>query len=268
MILQLQLCLINLSMEIREKKSLVPQTLLQNTKIKDFILILFILIFFITTLFFYFSYHKVKKDLYILTDPQAQETINKVEAEKLITEISEFMTLPEETPVVGTIKDVDNLVKTQKFFVGSQNGDKILIYKDKAVIYRPETKKIINVGPVYIEANNETVEDISTSTTSDVDGDSEVLNEMEEVSVEVRNGSGVTGAASNLGTEIESIEGYILNKVGDAVTTTYSGTWLVNLTGKNIDSLSSKIEDVQVIDKLPEGEENSLADVVIIIGSN
>jgi len=134
MILQLQLCLINLSMEIREKKSLVPQTLLQNTKIKDFILILFILIFFITTLFFYFSYHKVKKDLYILTDPQAQETINKVEAEKLITEISEFMTLPEETPVVGTIKDVDNLVKTQKFFVGSQNGDKILIYKDKAVI--------------------------------------------------------------------------------------------------------------------------------------
>jgi len=101
-----------------------------------------------------------------------------------------------------------------------------------------------------------------------VDGDSEVLNEMEEVSVEVRNGSGVTGAASNLGTEIESIEGYILNKVGDAVTTTYSGTWLVNLTGKNIDSLSSKIEDVQVIDKLPEGEENSLADVVIIIGSN
>jgi len=59
-------------MEIREKKSLVPQTLLQNTKIKDFILILFILIFFITTLFFYFSYHKIKKDLYILSDPHAQ----------------------------------------------------------------------------------------------------------------------------------------------------------------------------------------------------
>ena len=57
-------------------------------------------------------------------------------------------------PVVGTVNDANSLAEQQKFFINSQNGDKVLIYQDKAIIYRPSENKLINVGPVYIDSTS------------------------------------------------------------------------------------------------------------------
>ena len=62
------------------------------------------------------------------------------------------MTLPTgESPNVATIIDKDKL-KDQAFFNNAENGDKVLIYTkaQKAIIYRPSTNKIINVGPITL----------------------------------------------------------------------------------------------------------------------
>ena len=252
-------------MELKPKTNLVLPVILSKMKIKDFVFGIVFLFLLGTTLFFYFNYHKLKSEMYVLTNPQAQAAVNKAEANQLVAEISKVMNLPQgEDPVVGTIKDVESLVKTQKFFVGSQNGDKILIYKDKAIIYRPETNKIINVGPVYIDTNNDVAVDTTTSTiNNDVES---MASSTDSISVEVRNGSGIAGADSVLGNELKNLVGYKLDKVGDAATSTYGGNLVVNLTGKNIESLLTKIKNAKIINKLPIGEADSLDDVVVILG--
>ena len=253
-------------MELRQKNNIVASTILPKVKVKDVIFVLVFLFLLAIALFFYFRYYQLKNEVYVLKNPQAQAAVNKAEANQLVAELSKVMSLPiDEEPVVGTIKDVDNLVKTQKFFVGAQNGDKIIIYKDKAIIYRQETKKIINVGPVYIDTNNEAITDNDTFTTSTID---DITSSTDKISVEVRNGSGLTGAASDFGSEIDRLEGYRLDKVGDAATTSYSGILIVNLSAKNLESLLAKVPNAQVVDNLPENEKKSQDDVVVIIGKN
>ena len=76
----------------------------------------------------------------------------KEETEKLIKEIGEIIALPEgEVPTLATVTDIEK-VKGQTFFAKAQNGDKVLIYSSskKAYLYRPEEKKIIEVGLVNL----------------------------------------------------------------------------------------------------------------------
>lgn len=74
------------------------------------------------------------------------------EAKALQAEIGKFLELPSnETPTVATVSDASK-VKNQAFFANSQNGDKVLIFSKagKAVLYRPATKKIIEVAPINL----------------------------------------------------------------------------------------------------------------------
>jgi predicted PurR-regulated permease PerM len=78
---------------------------------------------------------------------------------QLKDQVAKIMHLPDETPTIAEIKteDLDKL-KTQAFFRDIKNGDKILIFSkaQKAVIYREEENRIINSGPIVINANNPT----------------------------------------------------------------------------------------------------------------
>lgn len=96
-----------------------------------------------TAAYFYSKYQKVKNN---------PETVAKEETASLEKSIGKLMTLPTgETPNVATIIDKEKL-KDQPFFNNAENGDKVLIYTkaQKAIIYRPSTNKIINVGPISL----------------------------------------------------------------------------------------------------------------------
>ena len=128
---------------------------------KIIILSLFFLLL-VATIYLLFSYLKTQKELSMLKDPVAQEAALKVENDKLIQKIGKLIELSTtEDPVVGTVNDAASLAQQQKFFVNAKNGDKVLIYKDKALIYRPDNNKLINVGPVYIDSTSTT--DISSN---------------------------------------------------------------------------------------------------------
>lgn len=81
------------------------------------------------------------------------EEAAKAENSRLISQIAKFMILPDEEPQVATVLDKEKL-KDQPFFANAENGDKILAYPkaQKAILYRPSIKKIIEVAPLNISS--------------------------------------------------------------------------------------------------------------------
>lgn len=71
-------------------------------------------------------------------------------AQSLVNEVGTIYNLPEgEMPTIATVTDV-GLLSDQEFFANARNGDRVLIFEasQMAILYRPSTKKIIEVGPV------------------------------------------------------------------------------------------------------------------------
>ena len=72
-----------------------------------------------------------------LTDP---ETIQRV---------GSHMILPVgETPKVVTVSNVEEMKKTQPFFNSASNGDKLIIYSNKVVLYSPVSDRIIDIAQI------------------------------------------------------------------------------------------------------------------------
>lgn len=100
--------------------------------------------------YYYTKYQAVKKNPDIIT---------KEETNWLVDQVGKLMTLPsDEVPTIATVIDKEKL-KDQSFFNNSQNGDKVLVYvkAKKAILYRPNTNKIVEVGPVNSDAAAEGV---------------------------------------------------------------------------------------------------------------
>lgn len=91
---------------------------------------------------------------------------NKKEVEDLVKEVSKIIELPNETPVLATVTDL-NKVQNQEFFAKAKTGDKVLVFVNskKAILYRPDEKKIIEVGRVNQDQKGQVAgENISVNT--------------------------------------------------------------------------------------------------------
>lgn len=80
-------------------------------------------------------------------DKVAQDEVNK-----LVAQVGKLIILPEgETPILATVADPEKL-KDQVFFTKAKIGDKVLIYTNakKAILYNPESNKIVEVAPINI----------------------------------------------------------------------------------------------------------------------
>ena len=79
------------------------------------------------------------------------------ETKVLTDRIGRFMELPlDEQPTLATVTDQEKL-KGQNFFTHAQNGDKLLVYPKakKAILYRPSTKKIVEVSNLISSESNQ-----------------------------------------------------------------------------------------------------------------
>jgi len=96
--------------------------------------------------------NNLKKENARLADPRKA---SQAEADQLKAEVAERIEVPKETQTIATVVDADKL-KNQPFFADAQNGDKVLLFAQakKAILYRPSTKKIIEVAPINIGNNN------------------------------------------------------------------------------------------------------------------
>ena len=90
------------------------------------------------------------KKINAIKNPNAN---SEVELKKVVADVGKYIVLPEgETPTLATVSDPEKL-KDQKFFVNSEAGDKVLIYQvsQKAILWRPSTKKIIEISALSIK---------------------------------------------------------------------------------------------------------------------
>lgn len=86
--------------------------------------------------------------LYRVKDPAFQQKQIDAKTQQIVTQVGKLIELPDETPQVATVADVETLKTTQPFFDKAMNGDQVLVYSNQAILYRPEMNKIINVGTV------------------------------------------------------------------------------------------------------------------------
>lgn len=78
---------------------------------------------------------------------------DRAELQQIVEKIGEFMVLPTgEEPTLATVVD-KSVLQDQTFFEQAENGDKVLIYTNarKAILYRPDIHKIIEVAPIYFQ---------------------------------------------------------------------------------------------------------------------
>ncbi len=73
---------------------------------------------------------------------------------QVLQAIGKLMIVLNEQPIIATINQAAVLVREQPFYVGAQDGDKLVIFPklQKAVIYSPGRNIIVNSGPFTINS--------------------------------------------------------------------------------------------------------------------
>lgn len=97
----------------------------------------------VTAVYFYNEYSGLK---------QNSNKVTQDEVKKLVAQVGKLIVLPEgEVPTLATVSDPEKL-KGQPFFAKAKTGDKVLIYANakKAILYNPESNKIVEVAPINI----------------------------------------------------------------------------------------------------------------------
>ena len=71
------------------------------------------------------------------------------DTEQVVDAVSKLMLLPNETPTLAVVSDLEKL-KGQAFFANAKQGDIVLMFAhaQKAVLYSPALNKIIEVAPI------------------------------------------------------------------------------------------------------------------------
>lgn len=196
----------------------------------------------------FYNYQLAQDKIAVLTKQAVTTEMTPEEVAALLAKVGKHIILPgDEAPVIASVLDAEALASDQEFFVGSQNGDKVIVYSKRAIIYRPDSDILVNVGPVYPENK-----DSATAAATDI-------------TVEIRNGAGVAGRAEELKKLVESKEGFQVVKVGNSKKQDYGQTVMINLTAKEIAALE-QVVGVSAITGLPPGEDPSVADVLVIVG--
>ena len=121
-----------------------------------FIYIIILLILIGISVFFFLQYKSVK-----------DSNINPNKELKEVTEqASRIYDLPKGKATLITVESTKEFAG-QEFFSDAEIGDKILIYTSaqQAIIYRPSTNKLVNVGPISISNKETKTSDTSSTTT-------------------------------------------------------------------------------------------------------
>jgi hypothetical protein len=200
----------------------------------------------------YYFYNRYQAQQRLLQDPAAaaQDTVNKV---------SKLIELPAEQPRVAVVSDLEKL-KGQPFFANAKLGDKVLLYtgSKKAIIYRPSTNKLVEVGPINVQ-------EPATSSGAVVD------DYTKAVTVALYNGTTTNGLTTKFEPELKKVlPNASVTERGNALNDDTAKTLVVILNEqfKSQAELLAKSLNASVAD-LPEGEKRpQKADLLVILGKD
>lgn len=94
------------------------------------------------------------RDKYTKLNAMTADQFAQRENDRVIREVGKLYSLPkDEQPSIATIKDKDTVKKQYPFLSEAENGDTLLLYKDKqlAILYRSSSKQLVKVGALNIQ---------------------------------------------------------------------------------------------------------------------
>lgn len=200
----------------------------------------------------------------IKTDPKKVAEITQEEQKKLVEEVGKLIALPDETPTVATVTDVEKL-RNQPFFATAENGDKVLIFTQakKAYLYRPDTHKVIEVAPITFEAT-------AAAGTTNIAGEPLATPTPAVYTVVLRNGTTTTGLTRSFEAALSEKEpGLRVSGRENAARSDYEKTILVDVAGDKAALADQFAANLGIeIGKLPDGEPALQSDFLIILGTD
>lgn len=189
------------------------------------------------------GYVDVLKMAYQIKQQQQLSAEDKVVLEQL----KKIILLPEDvTPTMAVVTDIEALKKAQPgFFTNAKNGDRLIIYPDKAIIFDANANKIIQVGPVQ-------------------------FNQTASLTFAIYNGTNDGKAVENYQKKLlAAVKNAQVISTGNAVGV-YDNTMLIDISGKNkdiyqnlADTLGATVSGLPLKEKAPTG-----VDFLIIVGKN
>lgn len=123
--------------------------------------------------FLYIQYDNAQKEIVKLGDPAYISELQENQAKITLDRLGKIMLLPDESPTIATIVDADALRgENELFYKDAQNGDKLIIFSDKAILFREGEDLVVNVAPVFLnpeadQAAEEVVEETADETTDE-----------------------------------------------------------------------------------------------------
>jgi hypothetical protein len=197
------------------------------------------------------------------------------ELRRLTDHLSQFMDLPaDEEPTFATVTDKSKL-EGQPFFKNAHNGDEVLIYvkSGKAILYRPETRKVIDVSTVNVAGQGAAEKDSAPSSGSAAGPQGTVSPPSPQAtpfSVALYNGTKTVGLTSGAEDLIRSTfpEATVAKK--DAASRTdYRKSLVVDVSGRNSAEAKRVAQAIGAeTAPLPDGEARPEADLLVIVGTD
>jgi hypothetical protein len=105
------------------------------------------------SLFLLFTTLYSQYEVYTLKKIQSVKEKIPTTTDEYITALSRHTLIPEGTPQVASIKDVERLKSTQPFFKDAMNGDVIIVIGSRLIIYRPNEDVIVGMGDMNAGAS-------------------------------------------------------------------------------------------------------------------
>ncbi len=190
--------------------------------------------------------------------PESPNANAQKEATSLVAEVGKYVDLPsDEVPTVATVSDAEKL-KSQPFFAKAQNGDRVLFFTNakKAYLYRPSTKKVLDIAPLSVGQSTEVGDSASPKPSVNA----------APIKVSLLNGTTTVGLTNTAETKLKAIDGVTVTKKANATSTDYTRTIVVNVTNVKADVIAKIAQTVGgTVETLPAGEAKPDADVVIIL---
>jgi hypothetical protein len=202
-----------------------------------------------------------------LANLSADTKFTDEQVSQLTARIGRFLVVPaNEKPSVVVIRDVAQLAAQQSFYAGAKDGDILVVYSTRAIIYDAKTNKLVNVGPIVRNTTPPTDGTASPSATPSLTPTPTPL----AIIIDVRNGTATAGLAGATASELKKNKLFTIGAVGDAKSS-YHETVVVDLTKNNpgksasIAQLAAQLK-VSVVTTLPSGEATTTSDALVIVG--
>lgn len=204
-------------------------------------------------------------------NPGAKLTDAQVDA--VVARISKFMVVPDERPSVVVLKDTAALAQQQSFYKDAKDGDILVVYSNRAVIYDAIANKLVGISQIQQNTATPVASPAVTASGSaqltPTPSASATPPAAEKSTIEVRNGTSTPGLAGKTASDLKKFAWVTSTKAADASKTTYTATVVVDLTAGKKPGAAAALAaffKVSVVTTLPAGEAKSTSDFLVIVG--